>query len=241
MQHELIILSSSPVQPLFDDREAVASNKESSTPTSYGSTIDKRLKSSPKAPSNPENAEADFRLASSLLLNGGLGRAIEGVLAIATEAQDKTITTGSVARAEEKKTAHRKKDDSSVNTGRKKKREADKTATPEGGRARKNVRKGKATGRVSTYFGPGNEQENADHTLTDLAVGRAGSPPPRRRTSWTPPKDNHSTIVPDEGFVQISKFEYKAAQTETSAVKQSTFTIGRKIEVCAVSALLCNC
>jgi hypothetical protein len=215
MQHELIILSSSPGQPLSDDRELASSSKESSTSSSHGRTID----NSSKAPKNPENAETDFRLAS----DGGHRRAVAGVLPITAEAQNTAVTTNGVAATEAKTT--RRKNNGSVSTARAKKREADKTATPEGGRARKNVRKGRATGPVSAYFGPGKEQEGVDST---------GSPPPRRRISWTPPKISHSTTFPDEGFVQISEFEYKASQIETSAAKQTAFAFGRKIEVCTV-------
>jgi hypothetical protein len=231
MQRELVILSSSPAQPLFDDENQDESNKDSSTSISYRGSTGKRLKSGSHASKIPENAKTDFRLASALLSKECHEGATANVLAIATEVQEKANMPNVTARTEEqkKKRARRKRDDSTVNTGRQKKREADKTMTPDGGRARKNVRKGRTTGRVSAYFASG--KESGDGKLVDVAADRTGSPPPRRRISWTPPRSNQPGDALDEGFVQISEFEYKDARAKASGFK-STFTIGRKIEVC---------
>ena len=233
MQRDLIILSSSPAQPLFDDENREHSYKPSSNSISYHSAIDKHLKSGSDASVMLQNAEADFRLASSLLPEKNHERAMEDVLTIAAEVHEKENATNSAGTAEKKKRTRRKKDDSNA-TGQTKKREADKTATPDGGRSRKTVRKGKTTGRVSAYFAPGKDQENSDGKLADEAVDRAGSPPPRRRISWTPPRTDRTSLASDEGFVQISEFEYKTAQAKSSGTNQSTFTIGRKIEVCNI-------
>jgi hypothetical protein len=232
MQRDLVILSSSPGQPLLEDETRAESYKASSTSISYLGVIDKRLKSGSNASQIPENAVTNFQLASSLLPMEDHERALEHVLAIGSDVQEPINATNSVAGAgEKKKRTLRRKDDPTVNTGRKKKREADKTTTPGSGRVPKNLRKGKATGRVSAYFGSGKEQENGDGKPGDVPIDLTGSPPPRRRISWTPPKSYHPSIAPDEAVIQISEFGYKDAQVEASSFKQSTFTIGKKIEV----------
>jgi hypothetical protein len=237
MQHELVILSSSPGQPPLEDESRDESSKEWSTSISYLGTIDKRLKSGSNASKTLEHAETDFRLASSLLANEDHERTMDDVLVIAAEDQEKSIATNSAAGTEEKqKKTRRKKDDSTTATGRKKKREADKPTTPDGGRARKNVRKAKATGRVSAYFGAGKDQESGGCKPVDKDAGFdiTASPPPRRRISWTPPKSNHQSIAPDEALIQISELEYKNSQVKTSGTKQPALTVGRKIEVCQI-------
>jgi hypothetical protein len=213
MQHDLIILSSSPVQPFLEDENQGYLHK--------ASTI-------------LENAGTDFRLATSLCPEELHDPALEDVFITAAEAQAKENAKNIIARPEEKKKRTRRKKDDSNAMGQTKKRGADKTMTPDDRRSRKAVRKGKATGHVSAHFASGKDQENADGKLAEVAVDHAGSPPPRRRISWTPPRADQPTFASDEGLVQISEFEYKAAQEKSTGTKQSMFTIGRKIEVCNI-------
>jgi hypothetical protein len=207
MQHELIILSSSPGQPLLGDGPQTSCANRGS---------------------DAESAATDLRLSPNLLLKEGHGRPLVAGPTVPAQLDDKTAATNSAAEPEQKKKRTRRKKDDAAATAPKKKRAAEKTTAPDGGQPRKTVRKNKATGPVSTFFAAGEDRESNEPNL--MAADRAGSPPPRRRTAWTPPKDDRPSIDPDDGFVQISAFEYKEAQAK-GAGKQSAFTIGRKIEV----------
>jgi hypothetical protein len=235
MQRDLVILSSSPRQPTSENRRREESYSQSSSPTSYFKAIDKRLKSGSNASKIPEDAVTDFRFASSLLPKEDREIALEHVSALGSEVQEQDDTINGIAEAgHKKKRTRRRKGDPAVYAGRKKKREAEKTTTPDGSRFAENVQKGKATGRVSAYFGTRKDLANNNGKTVDVAIDLTGSPPPRRKISWTPPKDNHPGIALDEAVSKISEFEYKDAEVGSCNSRQCTFTISKKIEV------LCN-